>query len=71
MNDLVRVGDQFPLFVKTELAAEMYVDEALTDELQCVRLDIPGSVSGSPPPGVHWEDAVLLEDKYQRFLNGS
>ena len=43
---LLRDGVQSELFLHSELAAELYVDEVLTGDGHPVSLDIPSSVSG-------------------------
>jgi len=67
-SDFHRVGD---LFMQTELAAEMYVDEYLTGDGLPVILDRPGSVSASECPDLHWGDPVTMDQQHRRFLNGS
>jgi len=34
-------------------------------------LDRPGSVSGSPPPDLHWPDDVCLNEQARRSSHGS
>ncbi len=42
----------------------------LTGDEEAVRLDKSGSVSGSFPIELHWDDG-LIEEQYRRFHNGS
>ncbi len=44
--------------------------KGLTSGWKSVRLDKVGSVSGLKLIETHWDDAVINE-QYQRFLNGS
>jgi len=57
-------------FLRSEGAAELYVDEVLDGQGRFQYLDKVGSMSGSTPPELHWDDAVLNE-QYRRFHNGS
>ncbi len=57
-------------YMRSEVAAEDYCDERVDGSGRLLYLDIPGSVSGSPPPKIHWDDAVIQE-QHRRFHNGS
>ncbi len=66
---LLRDGVQSDLFLKSERASELYVDEVLDGSGRVQYLDTEVSVSG-PLLDPVW-DARLIEDQYRRFLNGS
>ncbi len=72
------------LILRSETAAEMYVDEVLdgqgrpiagtplTPHEMCVTLDGSGSVSALVEvEGSHVWDDHIIEDQHRRFLNGS
>ena len=61
-----RVGE---LFLQTELAAEMYVDEVLAGDGSVLHLDSPGSVSASECPPLHWGSPEQLSTQRQRHLH--
>ncbi len=63
-----RVGD---LFMASELAAEMYVDELLAGDGSVQYLDSPGSVSASRCPSLHWGTPEEMEQQHRRFVYGS
>ncbi len=50
--------------------AQQYSLEGLTDSERCVRVDMVGSVSGSRPEEIIFDDD-LLDQQYRRFHNGS
>ena len=49
---------------------DAFLEGALTEDDQAVRLDKSGSVSGSDQLSSHWDDE-LIEEQYRRFHNGS
>ena len=49
---------------------ELFSAEGLTRSDEDVRVDVVGSVSGLVEVEDHW-DPELIDQQYQRFLNGS
>jgi len=56
---------------RVETSADSVASQGgLTEGWKSVRIDRSGSVSGLPLIETHWDDA-LINEQYQRFLNGS
>ena len=54
-----------------ELELNAVLEVGLTPDEEGVIFDKYGSVSGSLPLGVHWDDELTTDDQYRRFLNAS
>jgi len=69
---IVKAGPELfrDAFLRSEAAAQLYVDERVDGAGRFLYLDKVGSVSGSPPPELHWDDA-LIEEQDRRFHHGS
>ena len=62
-------GDQ--LFLGSELASELYVDEVLDGAGRIQYLDSVRSMSGLPGPLIHWPADSVIEEQHRRFHSGS
>ncbi len=51
-----------------ERQLDAFLEVGLTRDACCSRLDKSGSVSGSGPVELHWNDAVI-EDQHRRFIH--
>ena len=58
------------LFLASELAAELYVDEVIDGSGRLLYVDKDVSMSALPDPDPIWVDRVI-EEQYRRFINGS
>ncbi len=66
MKDLELFRD---CFLGSEIASVLYVDEVLDGQGNVQYIDRGISVSGSTPPQIHWDDA-LIDQQERSFHHG-